>query len=101
MWSIGCVYTHACMDNVCTYVMFPKPILRTCNHVIIIIALSCQHVHLCMFIVCVCVCVLCCGSYVVQVVLECVLGSFLCCCGILSMVGNFKDIQLTTELNSR
>ena len=41
------------------------------------------------------------NSCVMQVVLECVLGSLLCCCGILAVVGDFKDTKLTTELNSR
>ena len=37
----------------------------------------------------------------VQVLLECMLASLLCCCGILGVVGKFKDTRLTIELNAR
>lgn len=37
----------------------------------------------------------------IQVLLECLLASVLCCCGILGVIGEFKDTRLTTELNAR
>ena len=37
----------------------------------------------------------------IQIVLECLLASLLCIFGVVSVTGKFRDIKLTTELNSR
>ena len=37
----------------------------------------------------------------VQIFLECVLASCVCMLGVMLMVGNFKDIKKTTELNTQ
>ena len=37
----------------------------------------------------------------VQIILECLLASLLCIFGVVSVTGKFRDIKLTTELNSR
>ena len=36
-----------------------------------------------------------------QIMLECFCASLLCCFGILASLGKFRDVSLTTELNTR
>ena len=61
-----------------------------------------HHIHVCVC-VCVCVCVVCVCVWrvCVQIGVECVCASVLLCVGVVSMVGRFRDIKLTTELNKR
>ena len=41
------------------------------------------------------------APFIVQIGLECLCASLLVCVGVVSMMGRFKDIKLTTELNTR
>ena len=36
-----------------------------------------------------------------QIALECLIASVLCVLGVVSLMGKFMDIKLTTELNSK